>query len=106
MTAERLLATLCSHNGVAISVDGARLRVEAPRGVLTLAIRETLAFQKSDLLRHVRLIEEYRELLWSADMDDSSCPVAQTRLIDELGPTLATVVREAVATKQPGLRDA
>jgi hypothetical protein len=106
MTAERLLAILCSHSGVAISVDEGRLRVEAPRGLLTPCIRETLAVQKADVLQLVALIDEYRDFLSCADVEDSSFRVTQVRLIDELGPTLAAVVRQAAESKQPGLLDA
>ena len=96
MRAERLLVAIWSCNGAAVFSGSDRLRVEAPRGVLTPEVRDALAVQKADLLRLLPLVEEYRILLRS-DVDDSIFLDAQTRLIDELGPVLATVVRRAAA---------
>jgi hypothetical protein len=100
MTAERLLVVLWSRDGAAVSINGERFRVEAPRGVLTPGIREALATHKADLLRILVLVGEYRDLLHS-DVDDSSFIDAQARLIDELGLGLATAVRQA-AERGPG----
>jgi TubC N-terminal docking domain len=105
MTAERLLTVLWRCTGAAVSVSGDRLRVEAPPGVLTPSIREALAAQKADLLRLLAAVEEYRVLLHS-DVDDAFFLDAQARLIDELGPVLATAVRQAIECGQPGLRHA
>lgn len=104
MTAERLLVVLWSCNG-AVSMSGDRLRVEAPRGILTPSIRDALATKKADLLRLLPAVAEYRTLLRS-DVDDSLFRDSQVRLIDELGPALATAVRQAVECGQPGLRHA
>jgi len=92
MTAEHLLAVLYNHDGVGFSVSEGRLRVEAPRGVLTKPIREALGLLKSDVLRLLSVVEEYRSLLGSEAVSLD----AQARLIDELGPALATAVRDAV----------
>ena len=100
MTAERLLATLWSRTNVVITVDGDRLRVEAPYGMLTPSIRDTLAKLKTDLLRLMAVSEQYRQLLRS-DLSDSLFRAAQERLIDELGPALATAVRQTVENGQP-----
>lgn len=100
MTAERLLAVLCSH-GVSVTVNADRLRLEAPRGVLTPSIREALSTHKADLLRLLPAVEEYRDLLRS-DVEDSFFLDAQARLIDEMGPVLATAVRHAVEREEVG----
>ncbi len=100
MTAEGLFAILC-RRGASVSVKGARLRVEAPRGVLRPGIREDLTTHKADLLRLVALVDEYRTLLRS-DADDSCFLDVQTRLIDELGPDLAIAVCERAQDEQVG----
>src|SRR5262245_41101575 len=98
MTPEGLLFVLCNRGDASICVREDRLRIEAPRGVLSPSIREGLATHKADLLRLVAVVEEYRALLRS-DLDDSLSLDAQARLIDELGPRLATAVRQAVSAK-------
>lgn len=105
MTAESLLSVLWSCNGAAVSFNGDRLRVEAPRGVLTPAIREALAAHKADLIRLLVFVEEYRAVLRS-DAADSFFLDAQARFIDELGPGLATAVRQTVEYGATGVRHA
>jgi tubulysin polyketide synthase-like protein len=105
MTATILLAELYLQ-GASVSASGGRLRVEAPPGVLTASTREALATQKADILPLLPAVEEYCVLLRS-DMDGSVFLDAQARLIDELGPGLATVIRQAVARgAAAGLRHA
>lgn len=82
MTATSLLTDLL-RQGVSVAACDGRLRVEAPRGLLTPAIREALAAHKDSLIQLWAFAEEYRDL----------CNT-QARLIDELGPELATVIRE------------
>jgi hypothetical protein len=93
MTPERLLLALWARHGATVSINGDRLRVEAPRGVLTPPIREALATHKLELLRLLSLVEEYRILLGS-DVGEASFRRAQARFISELGPALATAVHQ------------
>jgi TubC N-terminal docking domain len=86
MTAEQVLLSL-SCGGASVSVTGDRLRVEAPQEVLTPSIREGLAAHEVELLRLVGLARDYRALLCK-----------QARLIDDLGPRLATAVLETMTT--------
>ncbi len=94
MTAERLLANLWDR-GAVVSFSGDRLRVQAPRGLLTPSLHEALTTHKADLRGLVRFVAEYQSL-FHTNLDDASFVDAQARLIDELGPVLATAVCRAV----------
>lgn len=66
MTAAVLLADLRAR-GVRLAAVGARLRVEAPRGVLTEADREALAAHKTAVLA------ELRDDGWADGVPDGPC---------------------------------
>ena len=89
MTAATLLADLF-RQGALVTVVTDRVRVEAPKGVLTPAIRAALATNKTDLLRLLAFAGEYRDALRTNDR------VALARFIDELGPALAVTIGEVV----------
>jgi TubC N-terminal docking domain len=94
MTAATLLADLF-RQGALVTVVTDRVRVEAPKGVLTPEIRAALAAHKTRLLCLLTFAGEYRDALLAAS-DAADSLDTQARLIDELGPALATVVRDAV----------
>jgi len=96
MTPAAFLAVLF-RDGASVVVAGDRLRVEAPPGVLTPTIRQGLAAHKADLRRLLPLTTEYGALLRDSALDEAAFREAQARLIDELGPVLAAVIRRAVA---------
>lgn len=77
-------------------VVGDRLRVETPRGLLTPAVREALATNKAALLELLRFADEYRTVLKDTTMSQPAFHDAQARLIDELGPSLATAIHQSV----------
>ncbi len=90
MTAGLLLADL-SRRGASVTAKGDRLRVEAPPGTLTPAIREALTAHKADLLRLLPLAEEYRTLL----RQEAALRDSKARLLDELGPAVAAAIQQA-----------
>jgi TubC N-terminal docking domain len=89
MTAATLLADLF-RQGALVTVLGDRIRIVAPKGVLTPAIRTALATHKADLLQLLTFAGEYRDALRTNDR------LALVRFIDELGPALAVAIREVV----------
>jgi hypothetical protein len=100
MTPAALLAKLI-REGASMVVVGDRLRVEAPTGVLTAAVRQALAVNKPAIVGLLRLADEYRAVLADTVMDEAAFREAQSRLIDEVGPELATAihrVERALAT--------
>lgn len=99
MSPEQLLVTLYDSYRASVSLNGERIRIEAPRGFLTPNVREALERHKDCLRSLIMHVEDYRAHLRSASpaSADLGCPA---RLIDELGPVLATAVRQAVGRKQ------
>lgn len=95
MTPAAFLADLL-RCGASVIVVADRLRVEAAPGVLTPAVREVLAAQKANLLPLVAFAEEYRALLGDDTADTRTFRDEQARLIDELGPTLATTIHHSL----------
>jgi hypothetical protein len=88
MTPETFLDHLL-RRGSTVSVVGEKIRVEAPYGVLTPDIRAALATHKPALRRLLMFADQYRDALLGTGRVDA-------RLIDELGPELATAIREVV----------
>src|SRR4051794_40142734 len=72
MTLPSLLAFLRQH-GVQLTVQGDRLLVDAPAGVMTVDLRAALAEQKPALLR--RLVECERLAAWCLGLIDKGTPV-------------------------------
>ena len=93
MTAATLLAGLF-RLGALVTVVTNRVRVQAPKGVLTPEIRAALAAHKTDLLCLLTFAGEYRDAILAAS-DAADSLETQARLIDELGPALAAAVRDA-----------
>lgn len=107
MTPSILLADLY-RRGVALSVSGDRLGVQAPEGVLTPAVRGALEVHKLQLLELVALAAEYRTLLRDGfalllrpgGPSGDECEVfldEQARVTDDLGPDLARTVYRITA---------
>ena len=92
MMAATLLADLF-RQGALVTVVTDRVRVEAPKGVLTPEIRAALAAHKTDILCLLAFAGEYRDALLAASEAADSLDT-QARLIDELGPELAAAIRE------------
>jgi hypothetical protein len=95
MTPAAFLAHLVNE-GASLTVAGDRIRVEAPIGMLTPAVKRALADNKAALLGLLRFADEYRAVLADAGMDEAAFRDAQARLIDELGPALATAIHRSV----------
>jgi hypothetical protein len=102
MTAAALLADLY-RRGIAVRIDGDRLGVRAPDGVLTPEVRAALIAHKPQLLQLVAMAEEYRKLVrdgFNLLLEPSGPSTEQrevyldeqARLTDELGPRLATAI--------------
>ncbi len=100
--ASALLADLC-RQGVELKLTKDRLRIVAPVRALTPDIRAGLIEHKPELLGLIPMVEEYRTLLRRAMLLSSSRrgPSAeycnrfldeQARLVDDLGPSLASAV--------------
>ncbi len=53
MTAQELLEDL-THRNVAVTIQGERLRIDAPRGVFTEELRRMLSERKSELMELIR----------------------------------------------------
>lgn len=107
MTPSILLADLY-RRGVALSVKGDRIGVQAPEGVLTPAVRGALEVHKLQLLELVALASEYRILLRDGfalllrpgGPSAEECEVfldEQARVTDDLSPDLARTVYEMTA---------
>jgi hypothetical protein len=88
MTPEVFLTHLL-RRGSMVQIVGEKLRVDAPYGVLSPEIKETLATHKPALLRLLTFADQYRDILHGANPVDPA-------IVDELGPTLALAVRDAV----------
>jgi tubulysin polyketide synthase-like protein len=102
MTATTLLADLYSR-GASLRVNGDRLGVKAPDGVLTPDIRSAIVACQPELLQVVPLAEMYRRTicdgfnLWlqpegPSDADHAELIDEQARFMDELGPVLAAAI--------------
>jgi hypothetical protein len=107
--ATAMLVDLC-RQGVQLHVTEDRQRIAAPVGALTPELRSALITHKMELLGLLSRMEDYRALLqrtfvqvaarkgMTADEVQKFLD-EQTRLLDELGPTLlATVFESSVAT--------
>jgi hypothetical protein len=104
-----LLVDLC-RQGVQLHVTEDRQRIAAPVGALTPELRSALITHKMELLGLLSRMEDYKALLQrtfahvAARRGMSSEEIQkflddQTRLLDELGPTLLTTVFDStVAT--------
>ena len=102
MTASALLADLCQR-GILLRLSDDRLRILIPKDALTPELREALLAVKPQMIRVIELAEQYRQLLREAF---GATPVSrkdgaarrrrfgdeQARLVDDLGPALATAV--------------
>jgi hypothetical protein len=102
MTPSALLADLY-RQGITLRVNGDRLAVKAPDGVLKPGLRSAMIKHKPELLQLVTLVDEYRKvlcdgfnlLLRTSGPTDAECQKFtddQVRLTDELGPTLAATI--------------
>jgi tubulysin polyketide synthase-like protein len=102
MTATRLLADLY-RQGATLRVNGDRLGVNAPQGVLTPDVRSAIAARKPELLQVVPLADAYRQTLCQAfnrllkkngpsDAEHAAFLAEQARFIDELGPVLSAAI--------------
>jgi TubC N-terminal docking domain len=102
MTATTLLADLY-RRGASMRVNGDRLGVRAPDGVLTPDVRSAIIARKPELLQVVPLAESYRKRLSDAfnlllerdglsDEQHRHVLAEQARFTDELGPTLAEAI--------------
>ncbi len=97
------------QRGVTLRLSHDRARIVAPRTRLTPEWRERLAQDKSEFLQLLGLVDEYRTLVRNAFaiMVNHASPHTgldvfaddQARLTDELGPTLATVIRDDEARR-------
>ena len=106
MTASALLTRLL-RRGATLCVYSDRVSIRDPEGTLAPDLREAVVAHKSELLKLLRLADEYRSLLRHA-LDAADTPPAsaevqlqgflwqQARLVDELGPALALAIRDAV----------
>ncbi len=98
-------AALLAHlreRGVILSARGDRLRVEAPRGVLTPDIRAALAEHKADVVPLLWYQEALRRwwALTAQGADAAPAAIAETyqtivRLMDEVGGPTATRLRRS-----------
>ena len=102
MTASALLADLCQR-GVLLRLSEDRLRILIPKDALTPELREALLAVKPQMIRVIELAEQYRLLLREAfgaqptnrkegAIRRRRFGDEQARLVDELGPVLATAV--------------
>ena len=102
MTATTLLVDFFKR-GITLRVVGDRLGVKAPEGVLTADLRALLIKHKVELLEIVPVADEYRRLLRDGfnlllgplGPSNEECEVfldEQARLIDDLGPELASAI--------------
>jgi tubulysin polyketide synthase-like protein len=102
MTATTLLADLY-RRGASVRINGDRLGVRAPDGVLTPDVRSAIVARKPELLQVVPLAETYRKALCDgfnlllqpdgpSDEDHARFLDEQARFTDELGPVLAAAI--------------
>jgi hypothetical protein len=106
MSVSGLLADLWQR-GVVLRLSDDRTRIVAPRRGLTRELRERLEHERGEVLRLLAHVEEYRALIRNAFaimLDHASSQQGlreladdQARLTDELGPTLATLIRDGEA---------
>ena len=104
MTASALLTDLCRRS-VLLRLSEDRLRILIPKDALTPELREALVALKPQMMGLIELADQYRRLLrdafaaGSASRKDGAArrrlfADEQARLVDELGPSLATAVAE------------
>jgi hypothetical protein len=102
LSAAELLVRLY-RQGVTLRVLGDRLRVKAPPAVLSQDLRQALTTHKPKLVELLAFADEYRTLLRNAfrflatgsestTEEDQRFVDQQARLVDELGPALATEI--------------
>ena len=104
MTATALLTDLCRRS-VLLRLSEDRLRILIPRDALTPELREALVALKPQMMGLIEVADQYRRLLRDAfaasagNWKDGSArrrqfADEQARIVDELGPSLATAVAE------------
>jgi len=104
MTASALLTDLCRRS-VLLRLSEDRLRILIPKAALTPELREALVAVKPQMMGLIELADRYRRLLRHAFAAGSTSGKdaalrrrqfadEQARLVDELGPSLATAVAE------------
>ena len=109
MTASALMLDLC-RQGAVLSLVCGRLRVEAPRGLLSAEVQATLSSYKAEILRLLQFSDQYRRLLFrgfaliakAGAGTPEECEQfldEQTRLADELGSNLAAAIRKDAAER-------
>ena len=108
MSASSLLAELWQR-GVVLRLSDDRSRILAPPSSLTRELRSRLAQDKPQILKLLAYVEEYRGLIRNAFailLDHASSQQGlreladdQARLTDELGPALASAIRDGEARR-------
>lgn len=104
MTASALLTDLCRRS-VLLRLSEDRLRILIPKDALTPELREALVAVKPQMMGLIELADQYRRLLRDAfaakpagrkdgALRRRQFADEQARLVDELGPSLATAVAE------------
>lgn len=104
MTASTLLTDLCRRS-VLLRLSADRLRILIPKDALTPELREALVAVKPQMMGLIELADQYRRLLRDAfaagpaSRKDGAArrrqfADEQARLLDDLGPSLATAVAE------------
>jgi hypothetical protein len=106
MSASSFLAELWQR-GVVLRLSHDGSRILAPRNRLTPELRARLAHDKPEILKLLAFVDEYRGLIRNAFaimLDHASSQQGlreladdQARLTDELGPALASVIRDGEA---------
>jgi TubC N-terminal docking domain len=106
MSLSSLLTDLWQR-GVVLRLSEDGLRIVAPRHRLTREVRERLCQDKPEVLKLLAHVDEYRALIrnafavmvhtLSAKRGLRELADDQARLTDELGPALATVIRDGEA---------
>jgi hypothetical protein len=106
VSASSFLVTLW-RRGLVLRLSDDRSRILVPRSRLTPELRERLVRDAPEILKLLTYIDEYRGLIrnafavmvhtYSADKVLREFADDQARLTDELGPALASVIRDAEA---------
>jgi TubC N-terminal docking domain len=106
MSASRFLLDLC-RQGVILRLSDDRTRVLAPRAKLTPELRERLKHDKTEIVKLLGFVDDYRVLIRnafavmvhhaSARKGLRAFAEEQAQLTDELGPALTAVIRDSEA---------
>lgn len=106
MSANRFLVHLF-RQGLVLRLSEDRTRIVAPRGRLTRELRARMTKDKTELLKLLGFVDEYRTLIRnafavmvyhaSARTGLRAFTEDQARLTDELGPALTEVIRDGEA---------